>query len=143
MQLLSIHIQAKLYVEHSISISIKFTDSQIVLHWLNNDNKILKQWVRNRIIEIQRFSALKDWMYIQSSDMIADLGTRKAASLNDINSDSNWVNGFSWMKKEVKEFPAYTIDDIKISSSQLDEVKKESSFGFSAFKVSYNSSTEV
>ena len=36
--------------------STKLTDSQIALHWISNSNKPLKQWVRNRVIEIRRFT---------------------------------------------------------------------------------------
>ena len=32
--------------------AIKFTDSQITLFWISNDEKHLKQWTRNRVIEI-------------------------------------------------------------------------------------------
>ncbi|XP_066928094.1 uncharacterized protein [Clytia hemisphaerica] len=53
----------------------KFTDSQIALHWTSNDQKPLKEWVRNRVIEINRFSSKDQWAYIQSYDNIADLGT--------------------------------------------------------------------
>jgi len=55
--------------------AVKLTDSQIVLHWINNNNRPLKQWVRNRVIEIQRFTKPLDWKYVQSADMIADIGT--------------------------------------------------------------------
>ena len=34
----------------------KLSDREIVLHWLKNDGKPLKQWVRNRVIEIRRFT---------------------------------------------------------------------------------------
>ena len=33
--------------------STKLTDSQIALHWISNSDKPLKQWVRNRVIEIR------------------------------------------------------------------------------------------
>ena len=36
--------------------AFKFTDSQIVLHWISNENCPLKQWVRSRMIEIKRFT---------------------------------------------------------------------------------------
>jgi len=36
--------------------SIKLTDSQIVLHWISNDDRSLKSWVRNRVIEVRRFT---------------------------------------------------------------------------------------
>ena len=35
---------------------LKLTDSQIVLHWSTNEDKPLKQWVRNRVLEIRRFT---------------------------------------------------------------------------------------
>ena len=31
----------------------KLTDSQIVLHWISNEEKPLKQWVRNRVLEME------------------------------------------------------------------------------------------
>jgi len=44
--------------------SLKFTDSQIALYWISNDEKPLKLWVRNRVVEINRFRTKKDWFYI-------------------------------------------------------------------------------
>ena len=35
---------------------MKLTDSQVVLHWLSNYEKTVKQWMRNRVIEILRFT---------------------------------------------------------------------------------------
>ena len=34
-----------------------------------------------------------------ASNMIADLGTRRGTTLEDINSSSQWVNGLSWINK--------------------------------------------
>ena len=45
--------------------SIKLCDSQVVLHWIENEEKPLKQWVRDRVIEIRRFTSPTDW-YPQS-----------------------------------------------------------------------------
>ena len=46
--------------------SIKLSDSQIALYWICNHEKPLKQWIRNRVIEINRFSISSQWHYIQS-----------------------------------------------------------------------------
>ena len=35
---------------------MKLTDSQVVLHWLSNHEKAVKQWVRNRVIATLRFT---------------------------------------------------------------------------------------
>ena len=37
--------------------------------------------------------------------MIADIGTRRGAALEDISAESVWINGYPWMKLDVKEFP--------------------------------------
>ena len=92
--------------------SVKLTDSQIVLHWLHNENKQLKQWTRNRVIEIHRFADKRLWRYISNTDMIADIGTWKGATLKDISAKSVWMNGYPWMKLDVKEFPTKTIEEI-------------------------------
>ena len=54
---------------------VKLTDSQVTLHWICNPDKPVKQWVRNRVVEINRFTEPSEWMFVQSQGMIADLGT--------------------------------------------------------------------
>ena len=93
--------------------SLKITDSQVTLHWLNNEELPLKQWVRNRVVEILRFTEPSAWRYVKSADMPADIGTRRGATLADVSSDSAWQKGYDWMTKDVSEFPAQTYDDIK------------------------------
>ena len=55
--------------------SVKLGDSQVTLHWLNNQKKPLKQWVRDRVAEINRLTQPKFWMFVRSEGMIADTGT--------------------------------------------------------------------
>ena len=57
--------------------SLKFTDSQIALFWINSTRSELKLWARNRVIEINRLTDVNSWRYIKSCDMIADLGRTK------------------------------------------------------------------
>jgi len=102
--------------------AIKLTDSQIVFHWINNQDKPLKQWVRNRIIEIRRLTSPDDWKYVQSKDMIADLGTRKGVKLKDVNSESNWINGYNWMKLDELEFPTMCLEQIKLSNEEMQSI---------------------
>ena len=40
--------------------TVKLSDSQVTLHWINNQKKPLKQRVRNRVVEINRFTQPKD-----------------------------------------------------------------------------------
>ena len=105
--------------------SVKFTDSQIVLHWIHNDSRVHKQWLRNRQIEVLRFTLAAWWLYVKSADMIADIGTRRGAQLKDVDQDSNWINGFEWMKGDLSDFPTKTVDEIKLSASEALEAAKE------------------
>ena len=105
--------------------SINFTDSQIALHWISNDDKPLKLWVRNRVVEINRFKTKKSWFYIQTNNMIADLGTRSGATIADVNKESQWMNGMDWMKLPESQFPMKSSDDLKVSESDIKEIDKE------------------
>ena len=98
--------------------SIKQSDSQIVLHWLSNDKKTLKQWVRGRVIESLRFTKTDQWFYVRSEEMIADIGTRRGSTLADIDNDSRWFNGDPWMKLNTSEMPIFKISEIKMSKSE-------------------------
>ena len=93
--------------------SLKITDSQVTLHWLNNEELPLKQWVRNRVVEILRFTEPSAWKYVKSTDMPADIGTRRGATLADVSPDSIWQKGCDWMSKDSSEFPVQTYEDIK------------------------------
>ena len=104
---------------------IKLTDSQIVLHWISNDEITLKQFVRNRIIEINRFTKAEDWFYINTDNMIADIATRKGATLEDIGSESKWINGDVWMNERKENLPIKTVRDIILNTTKLHEINKE------------------
>ena len=77
--------------------SATLSDSQVTLHWINNQKKPLKQWVRSRVVEINRLTQPKDWMFVRSEDIIADIGTRRVSDLDVVSKDSVWINGFYWM----------------------------------------------
>ena len=59
--------------------AVKLSDSMVALHWISCKRTVLKTWVRNRVIEINRLCDTNDWRYVRSSDRVADLGTRKIA----------------------------------------------------------------
>ena len=103
--------------------STKLTDSQIALHWIRIREKSLKQWVRNRVIEIRRLTTPEQWKYVQSKDMIADLGTRKGVKTEQVDQDSVWKNGFEWMKLESSQFPTKTVKEIQLDKDEISTLK--------------------
>ncbi|MEM7375622.1 MAG: hypothetical protein AAF587_43925 [Bacteroidota bacterium] len=105
--------------------AIKFSDSQIVLHWLSNDKKTLKQWVRSRVIESLRFTESDQWCYVKSEHMIADIGTRRGSTLADVDCNSRWFNGDPWMKLNISEMPIFNISEIKMTKSEEIQASRE------------------
>ena len=66
----------------------KLTDSQIVLYWISNEERPLKQWIRNRVVVIRRFTTPESWFYVNTKNMIADKGTRRGSTLKDVDQES-------------------------------------------------------
>ena len=105
--------------------AIKLTDSMVALHWICSRRTVLKTWVRNRVIEINRLVDASCWRNVESSNMIADLGTRKGAKISDVVEDSDWINGLAWMRKPEDGFPTFTLDELKLSKNDVEESEKE------------------
>ena len=70
---------------------MKLPDSQVVLHWLNNHEKAVKHWVKNRVAEILRFTDLSEWFFVSNHNMIADLGTRTVDDLRLVDQNLTWI----------------------------------------------------
>ena len=104
---------------------MKLTDSQVVLHWLSNYEKTVKQWVRNRVIEILRFTDSSEWFFISSHNMIADLGTRRVDDPRLVDQNLAWINGFDRITKDDKEFPIKFLDQIRLSREELAAIQIE------------------
>ena len=66
----------------------------------------MKQWVLIKVVEINRFTQPSEWMFVHSQDMMTALGTQCVNNLELVNQDSMWINGFSWIKKYKRCFPA-------------------------------------
>ena len=105
--------------------AVKLTDSQIVLHWMNNIDLRLNIFVRNRILECLRYINPKQLKYVKSADMIADIGTRRCSSITEVGPGSIWQEGFDWMKEDESLFPTKDIECIKLDSKERQAVKEE------------------
>lgn len=75
---------------------VAWTDSTVVLHWLNSTPNRWKCFVANRISTIQRELPQADWRHVPSSQNPADCASRGVQPL-DILNHSLWWNGPSWI----------------------------------------------
>ena len=103
----------------------KLTDSTVALSWISNEDAMLKTWTRTRAIECRRLCPSSNWYYVDSDNMIADLGTRRGVKVADVAAGSSWINGFEWMSGSEEEFPIKTYDQIKLNQQDVAEVAKE------------------
>ena len=73
----------------------------------------MKQWVRNRVIEINQLTNRENWFHIET----ADIRTRKGVKIKDISENSLWINGQNWAKKCVKEIKL-SYEDMKLHNNE-------------------------
>ena len=75
-----------------------WTDSQIVLHWINKNNSS-KTFVSYRVMEIIKSFPISMWSYTPSADNPADLLTR-GVSTQQLLSSELWLTGPHWLSNE-------------------------------------------
>ena len=107
------------------------TNSLVSLCWVNNERSRNKIYVQNQIITIHRYLKwIRDrcgpltnveLVHIPGTMNPADLMTKGQPTAKDISEDSQWINGFPWMKSEISEMPLTRFEDISLSK---DEAKK-------------------
>ena len=105
--------------------NMKLTGSQVVLHWIQNYGNAAKQLVWNRVVKILRFANSLELFFVSSNNMIEDLGTRRVNDLRLVDQNSTWINGFDWMRKDDKEFPIKSLDQIRLSREELAAIQTE------------------
>ncbi|CAG2243206.1 unnamed protein product [Mytilus edulis] len=74
-----------------------WTDSNIVLGYIANDNRRFHIFVANRVQQIREHSSPTQWKYVDTKENPADVASR-GASANDLVKNSNWFTGpkFLW-----------------------------------------------
>lgn len=73
-----------------------WTDSKVVLGYLNNDARRFHVFVANRVQRIKSVTDPQQWHYVQSADNPADHASRGLTAEQLV--DSNWLTGpdFLW-----------------------------------------------
>lgn len=90
------------------SATCLWSDSTIVLSWLAKDPSCWKQFVANRVREIQELVPSSCWRYVKSADNPADIASRGVSPL-DMANLSLWLNGPTFLQNsfemsDVSEF---------------------------------------
>ncbi|CAG2247533.1 unnamed protein product [Mytilus edulis] len=85
--------------------AVFWSDSQIVLHWLNS-SKSLNKFVKNRVSEIKELTETHEWKYVPTEMNPADLQTR-GLTASQFEDSTLWMNGPQWLTDECK-WPTWT-----------------------------------
>lgn len=75
---------------------IFWTDSTIVLSWINTPPHKLKTYVANRVASIQRLTSNKKWYHVPSSSNPADLLSR-GTTIEELIDNNLWWHGQQWL----------------------------------------------
>lgn len=88
----------------SIAKKVCWSDSAIVLHWLNKDPSQLQAFVANRISEIQQMSNDTTWKHIPGTLNPADLISR-GLTPEEIVDNNFWWHGPSFLSLDEQHWP--------------------------------------
>jgi len=90
-------------IENNITDRICWTDSEIVLHWLQLHASTLAGFVANRIAEIQEASQKINWRHVPSKQKAADIISR-GCTLEELEKSSS-CKGPAFLQKPEIEWP--------------------------------------
>lgn len=94
---------------HHIDNVYLWTDSTIVLNWINKQPCTLKTFVANRVADIQQKTNVSNWRHVRSQDNPADLLSRGQTPAQFIQK-SLWRNGPQWLSNREEDWPPSKIN---------------------------------
>ncbi|XP_062558038.1 uncharacterized protein LOC134222909 [Armigeres subalbatus] len=97
-----------------------WADSTIVVCWLSSSPSRWKQFVANRVSEIQHITKGSDWNHVAGEDNPADIISR-GMSPTQLQYESRWFHGPNWLMLDQKYWP----DSKQINESGINKVDLE------------------
>ncbi|XP_071051383.1 uncharacterized protein [Onthophagus taurus] len=97
-----------------------WTDSSIVLSWLNSESHKWKIFVANRVADIQRLTEREIWKHVPTADNPADFVSR-GLNPDELQDKECWWKGPEWITLEETHWPqnhTVTIDDVPEARKQ-------------------------
>lgn len=87
---------------------ILWTDSTIILHWLQDCSRNWTPFVANRVGEIQTITCIENWRHVGSKENPADPLSR-GIMLADLKFLDLWCYGPDWLKYESVHWPVFEL----------------------------------
>lgn len=120
LELMAAHLLAKLvkYVLNVLSNrlvvdeTLLFTDSSVVLAWLNTPSHTLKTFVSTRVSKINDSVPSEYWYHVSGVSNPADVCSRGALP-SALLASHEWLNGPAWLDLEQAQWPVKTMDEFR------------------------------
>lgn len=113
-----------------ISATHFWSDSRTVLCWLRSESARFKEFVANRVCEIQDITCVGDWHWVPTALNVADDATRFSKPA-DLSPTSRWFNGPDFLKDEPEFWPrekTSKTDDFEAEVFAIDTEPSESPY---------------
>jgi hypothetical protein len=94
-----------------------WTDSTVVLAWINSTSSNLQTFVGNRVSEIQTLTDAKDWYHVKSESNPADVLSRGALP-GQLKTNKLWWKGPDWLSENKDTWP---VSNINLSDIEIPE----------------------
>ena len=98
-----------------------WTDSRVVMYWINQPSKTWKTYVQNRVAEIQTTTESATWGWCPGKENPADIPSR-GASLQELQDSTLYQNGPEWLLQDESHWPS---QDIEATDEAEEERKRE------------------
>ena len=123
-----------------------YSDSNIVLGYINNDSRSFKAFVANRADFITENTSRQNWKHVGTKENVADYASR-GIKAKEFHSEHPWLKGpaFLWEQKEVwnPSSEHSKLETFNLSEDDPDTQKNKSSLSYTAVTLSTNSTSEV
>ena len=85
----------------------RLTDAEVVLNWVQRKDKMYKQFVQNRVVEIRKHVPGDSWYHVPGTENIADLPSRGCTpkKLEKPEVIDRWLFGPTWLQNCIEDWP--------------------------------------
>lgn len=89
-----------------------WSDSKIVLAWLQGTPQQWKSFVANRVSETQEIGVLIQWCYVPTDENLADI-TSCGATIEKLKNSQLWSNGPEFLQRDESHWSPTEIKEVE------------------------------